>query len=57
MLWRFPRTKPVVDRCSTSRVIRSNVSPLFLGPPLTLIKDDSIYMALRSKLTFEINIK
>ena len=34
MLWRFRRTKQFIDSCSTSRVRRSKVSPLFLHHPI-----------------------
>ena len=33
MLWRFRRTKLFINSCSTSRVRRSNVSPLFYASP------------------------
>ena len=35
MLWRFRRTKQFIDSCSTSRVRRSKVSPLFFASPLS----------------------
>ena len=34
MLWRFHRTNPFIDSYPTSRVRRSNASPLFFGTPL-----------------------
>ena len=34
MLWRFRRTKQFIVSCSTSRVRRSKVSPLFFASPL-----------------------
>ena len=37
MLWRFRRTKQFIDSCSTSRVRRSKVSPLFFASPLTFV--------------------
>ena len=37
MLCRFRRTKQFIDSCSTSRVRRSKVSPLFLHHPLVVI--------------------